>query len=242
MPDDIQDFEEEQAEPAITTGQPDLDAKLGGGIPYGSLTLLDGQSDSGKSVVSQQIIWGSLQSGLRATLYTTENTPKSFVRQMRSLNLDIMDYLLLGRLNIYPIAANKNRLTPEQVFARMVGSVKNNEHVDLVVIDSLTTFVTRTSWDATATFFEHAQELCADNRSMIIVSSTYAFDETTMARLRSMCDAHLQLRVEEVGDQLVKVLEVNKIRGASKNTGNIVTFDVEPNIGMKIIPISKAQA
>ncbi|MBM3956533.1 MAG: flagellar accessory protein FlaH, partial [Gemmatimonadetes bacterium] len=61
-------------------------------------------------------------------------------------------------------------------------------------------------------------------------------------RLRSMCDAHLQLRVEEVGDQLVKVLEVAKIRGASKNTGNIVTFDVEPNIGMKVIPISKAQA
>ena len=57
-----------------------------------------------------------------------------------------------------------------------------------------------------------------------------------------MCDAHLTLRTEEVGDQLVKILEVAKIRGASKNTGNIVTFDIEPDLGMKIIPISKASA
>ena len=52
----------------------------------------------------------------------------------------------------------------------------------------------------------------------------------------------VSLRVEEVGDQLVKVLEVAKIRGASKTTGNIITFDVEPNMGMRIIPISKAKA
>jgi len=242
VPEDVSDDLEEKGLPTITTGQPDLDAKLGGGLPIGSLTLLDGQSDSGKSVVSQQVIWGSLQSGLSATLFTTENTAKSFTRQMASLNLDIVDYLLLGRLRIYPVAANKNRLSPAQVFARTVGSVKSTERVDLVVIDSLTTFVTRTSWDATVTFFEHCQELCGDDLSMIVVASTYAFDQTTLARLRSMCDAHLQLRVEEVGDQLVKVLEVAKIRGASKSTGNIVTFDVEPNIGMKIIPISKAQA
>ena len=57
-----------------------------------------------------------------------------------------------------------------------------------------------------------------------------------------MCDAHLSLRVEEVGDVLVKILEVSKVRGASKTTGNIITFDVEPNMGMRIIPISKAKA
>ena len=67
-------------------------------------------------------------------------------------------------------------------------------------------------------------------------------DSATLGRLRSMCDAHLSLRVEKVGDQLVKILEVAKVRGASKTTGNIITFDVEPNMGMRVIPISKAKA
>ena len=92
---------------SVSTGQPDLDKKLGGGIPLGSLTLLEGQSDSGKSVVSQQLIWGSLQAGLTAVLFTTESTTKSFLRQMSSLNLDVMEFLLLGRLRIYPIAVGR---------------------------------------------------------------------------------------------------------------------------------------
>jgi flagellar protein FlaH len=66
--------------------------------------------------------------------------------------------------------------------------------------------------------------------------------EGTIVRLRSMCDAHLRLRIEEVGDKLVKVLEVAKVRGAAKATGNIVSFNVEPGMGMRIIPVSKAKA
>ena len=42
--------------------------------------------------------------------------------------------------------------------------------------------------------------------------------------------------------QLVKTLEVAKIRGAQQTTGNILTFDVEPEIGMKIMPVSRARA
>lgn len=227
---------------SVSTGQPDLDKKLGGGIPLGSLTLLEGQSDSGKSVVCQQLIWGSLQSGLTAILFTTESTTKSFLRQMSSLNLDIMDFLLLGRLRIYPIAVGRRKLTPEQVFNVIVKSVKEGQGVDLIVVDSLTTFVTRGSWEETAAYFENCQELVSENRTIINVASTYAFDDTTLARLRSMCDAHLTLRTEEVGDQLVKILEVAKIRGASKTTGNIITFDIEPDVGMKIIPFSRTSA
>ena len=227
---------------SISTGQPELDKKLGGGIPLGSLTLLEGQSDSGKSVVAQQLIWGSLHSGLTALLFTTESTTKSFLRQMASLNLDVMQFLLLGRLRIYPIAVGRRKLTPKQVFNVVVKSVKNGHGVDLVVVDSLTTFVTRGSWEETAAYFEHCQELCAENRTIINVASTYAFDDTTLARLRSMCDAHLTLRTEEVGDQLVKILEVAKVRGASKTTGNIITFDIEPDLGIKIIPFSRTSA
>jgi flagellar protein FlaH len=57
-----------------------------------------------------------------------------------------------------------------------------------------------------------------------------------------VCDAHFKLVIENVGDKLVKTLEVAKIRGAQQNTGNILTFDVEPGVGMKIMPISKAKA
>jgi flagellar protein FlaH len=63
-----------------------------------------------------------------------------------------------------------------------------------------------------------------------------------MVRLGSMCDAHLRLRIETMGSKIIKILEVCKVRGAEMTTGNIVSFDVEPGWGIKVIPYSKARA
>ena len=71
---------------------------------------------------------------------------------------------------------------------------------------------------------------------------SYAFDETMLIRIRSLCDAHLKLKMEEVGERLVKMLEVSKVRNAERTTGNIISFEVEPKMGMRIIPITKAKA
>ncbi|MBI4305427.1 MAG: flagellar accessory protein FlaH [Chloroflexi bacterium] len=227
---------------AISTGNAEIDNKMGGGIPLGSLTLIEGQSDSGKSVVSQQLIWGSLQDGATVTLYTSENTVKSFIRQMSSLSLDILDFLLLRRLQIMEVTTQRTGLSPKEVFDTLLVAMRGDRTSDLIVVDSLTTFVTHTGSEETLGYFEACRDLCGDGRTIVNVANSYAFDNATLARLRSMCDAHLSLRVEEIGEQLVKILEVSKIRGASKSTGNIITFDVEPNMGMRIIPITKAKA
>ncbi|MCH7906666.1 MAG: AAA family ATPase [Chloroflexi bacterium] len=227
----------------ISTGSSEIDKKLGGGIPAGSLTLLEGQSDSGKSVVAQQMIWGSLHDGASVVLYTTENTVKSFIRQMASLALDVLDFVLLGRLRIVEVSSGRSGLSAAEVLELLVISMRKDTGADMMVVDSLTTFVSHGVSDEAVAYFEDCREICSDyGKTIINISNSYAFDNSTLARLRSMCDAHLSLRVEEVGDKLVKILEVSKIRGASKTTGNIITFDVEPNLGMRIIPISKASA
>ena len=37
-------------------------------------------------------------------------------------------------------------------------------------------------------------------------------------------------------------MEIAKIKGAELSTGSIISFAIEPGIGMRIIPISKARA
>ena len=223
----------------ISTGNTEIDKKLGGGIPLGSMTLIEGESDSGKSVLSQQMIWGSLHDGFDVVLYTTENTVKSFVRQMASLSLDISDFLLLRKLRVYPIMASKEKLSAEQVFTVLLAGIEAYERQTLAVVDSLTTFITHTSIDETMTYFETCKDFCDRGIAVLNVVNSYAFDQADLARVRSMCDAHLTLRTEQVGELIVKVLEVAKVRGAEMSTGNIVSFDVEPMLGMRIIPISK---
>ena len=91
-------------------------------------------------------------------------------------------------------------------------------------------------------FFAGCKKLCDNGRTVFVVVHSYAVDDRMLIRVRSLCDAHLVLKMEQVGDRLVKILEVAKVRNADQSTGNIISFDVEPGMGMKIIPISKAKA
>ena len=64
----------------LTSGNMEIDKKMGGGIPAGSLTLIEGANDTGKSVLTQQLMWGGLQQGFIFATYTTENTIKSLLK------------------------------------------------------------------------------------------------------------------------------------------------------------------
>jgi flagellar protein FlaH len=200
----VADEEKEKQLDLICTGKREIDKQLGGGIPVGSLTLIEGESDAGKSVLAQQMMWGAISAQHRVLLFTAENTVRSMNSQMESLGLSI-DF-------------------------------------DLIVIDSLTPVIAHTSTDEVLSYFEQCKRLCDTGKTIINIAHTYAFEEQILIRLRSACDAHFRLRIEEVGDKLVKVLEVSKVRGAVKNTGNVLSFDVDPGIGMRIMPIGRAKA
>ena len=234
--------DEEPKKDIISTGHPEIDKKLGGGLPISSLTLIEGQSDAGKSVLCQQMIWGSLNDRFRVLLFTSENTVKSLVSQMDSLGLDILDYLLLGWFKIYTIKPSQLNVPAHDTFSIILDTIKKHEAYQVILVDSLTPIVSQARGEDALLYFEHCKSLCDRERTIINVTHSYAFDQDFLIRIRAACDAHFHLLIEKVGDKLVKTLEVAKIRGARQNTGNILTFDVEPGLGMKIMPVSRAKA
>lgn len=232
--------EEQQQTEVICTGMREIDKQLGGGIPLGSLTLVEGESDAGKSVLAQQMMYGALRAHHRVLLFTAENTVKSMNSQMESLGLRIIDALLLGWMKIFTIEASKMKQL--NTFDTIISGITEYPDYNLVVVDSLTPVLAHTTQDEILTYFEQCKKLCDQRKTIINIAHTYAFEEQALIRIRSACDAHFRLRIEEVGDKLVKVLEVSKVRGAVKSTGNVLSFDVDPGIGMRIMPIGRAKA
>lgn len=226
----------------ISTGHPEIDKKMGGGIPIGSLILIEGQSDAGKSVLCQQMIWGSLTGGFKVILFTTENTVKSLLSQMESLGLGILDYLLLGRFKVFYMKPSQVKTNPAAAFDTILEAAEKYSPYQLVIVDSLTPMVSGAEDMKILSYFERCKTICDQHRTFMNVTHNYALDNDTMIRVRSACDAHLKLTIEKIGDRLVKSLEVAKIRGASQSTGNVVAFEVEPEVGMKIMPMSRAKA
>lgn len=227
----------------VSTGSVEIDKKLGGGIPLGSLILIEGASDSGKSVLSQQLTWGTVRDHYRVSFMTTENTVRSLLRQMLSLNLDVTDYLLLGRLKVFPLRAMQAKGTEaENAFAPLLVALRRQVTQDLIIIDSITSFIAHSSMAEIVGFFEESMGYCSKGMTIALIAHSYAFTESTLVRISSMCDAHLRLKTENVGDRLMKTLEVAKVRGAQQNTGNVISFDIDPGLGMRIIPFTKARA
>lgn len=225
----------------ISTGNSEIDKKMGGGIPCGSLTLIEGSSDSGKSVLSQQMIFGSTSNGFQTTVFTTENTIKSLIKQMASLSFDIVDYFLLGKIRIQPLQVAKGSEKADEALNKLKVHLLTEKHRDLILVDSLTPFVSHSGIEKALDFFEECKTLCNTGTTIICTLHSYAFESGFIIRLSSLCDAHLRLKTDTVGAQIVKTLEVSKIKGAERNTGNIISFEVEPGCGMKIIPFSKAK-
>lgn len=233
--------------PFISSGNAELDAKMGGGLPVGALTLIEGASGSGKSVVSQQMLWGALQNGYKAVLFTSENTVKSLIHQMQSIDLDVLDFLLLRRLRIFPMQLSRlgklalpTLLDVLQQYTWVYENGKSN--VDLIIVDSLSSALQHDTDEADLlSFIEANKIICSRRVTMINILHPQNVPDQTMNMIRSMSDAHLRLRSEQDGQRMVKTIEVAKVRGASGATGSIVGFDVEPGWGLRVIPISKAR-
>ena len=227
----------------ILTGIREVDEKLGGGIPIGSLGLVEGHSDAGKSVLCQHLAYGALSSAVTSVAYyTTENTVKSLISQMDSLSLFTMDHFLIDYLRIFPLTLRSEIANTDKPFRYLKRHFAGlPRQFGLIVVDSITLIVAHSNPVSIIDFFSACKDLCDMGRSIILVAHAYAFDEEVLSRTRSLCDAHLRIRLEQMGDKLVKIMEVLKVRGAESKTGDSVGFEVEPRKGMHIIPLSKAR-
>ncbi len=227
----------------LSTGNSEIDKKIADGIPLGSLTLIEGENDTGKSVLTQQIIWGAMKQGFRVDLYSTELTAKSFLSQMESMSLDVSDYFAWGYIRLFHLHMAGFKWTKEEMdgtLQRIVNHIRQSK-ADVVIIDSLTMFTEYTEQSSVLSFLTNCKNLVDHGKTILITLHTYAFEEDTLIRIRSICDAHLSMKKALIGDKYVMVLEVVKVRGARKTTGNLVSFEVHPGYGMKIIPISMAK-
>ena len=238
---DAGDYEKKKK--PLSTGSSEMDKKMADGLPVCSLNLIEGANDTGKSVLAQQIIWGGLNQGHTFAVFTTENTTKSFLGQMESLSLDVSDFFIWGYLKIYPIHVEGVELNAElsrSFLQRLISHMKACRE-DVLVIDSFTVFTISSSQDDVFRFFAECKSMCDEGKTILITLHQYAFDEDTLIRIRSIADGHIKLRLEQIGERYVSIMEVAKVRGASRATGNIVSFEVHPGSGLKIIPFSSAQ-
>lgn len=230
---------------AVPTGNEELDARLGGGIPIPSLTMVEGDHGSGKSVFAQQVTYGALGAGFRVFYVTTEATVREFIMQSRRLNLDISKPFIRGQLKVFPIHLEGARWTKETV-SRMLPilgrfAMATSKEWDLFVVDSFSVLAVFARVEDVMDVLTRMKQIVTGGKVVILTIHPGSLGEDIMIRARAVCDCYIRLRVTEFGGKLVKVMEVVKMRGASGPVDSVVVFDVDPAFGIKVLPISFAR-
>jgi circadian clock protein KaiC len=115
------------------SGLPELDAILGGGLHYGTSTLMMGPAGTGKSTLVTQYALSLARSGKRVVCYLFEETRENFLERARGLGMDLTEELDLGRLGVEQI--DPAEMSPGEFAQGVRDEVERG--VAAVVIDSL---------------------------------------------------------------------------------------------------------
>ncbi|HEY1605447.1 MAG TPA: ATPase domain-containing protein [Allosphingosinicella sp.] len=126
--------DEGQADQVAKSGVAELDALVGGGLDYGTTTLLIGPSGSGKSTVALQYSHAGLKRGERVLVISFDETSRVFFRRAAGLGIDLADSVRDGSFIFRQV--DPAELSPGE----LTGVIRHHvEELDvcIVVIDSL---------------------------------------------------------------------------------------------------------
>jgi circadian clock protein KaiC len=118
----------------LTSGIPELDKLLGGGIDSGSSTLLLGPAGAGKSILVQQFVAATIARGEKAAIFSFDEELGILHMRSKALGIDLEAMQASGKLFIEQMDAAE--VSPGE-FAHRVRTYVEREKLRTVVIDSL---------------------------------------------------------------------------------------------------------
>lgn len=205
---------------SLASGIPELDALLGGGLDYGTSTLVLGPAGVGKSTVAAQYVTAAMGQGQRAVVYTFDETPNIFAVRGESLGMDIRARLAAGDLRIKQLDPAEQ--SPGE-FAAMVRDAVEAFGAGVVVIDSLNGYLSAMPEEHSLQAHLHQLLAYLNNKGVVtilIVSQTGILGNiSSPIELSYLADTVLLLRYFEAAGAVRKAVSVLKRRtGPHENT------------------------
>ena len=236
----------------IALGIRQFDQALRGGIQLGSMTLIEGSPASGKSVICENLASAALADGLLVAFYTSMVESKRLVSHMASLGLSLPRSVSDNRFDIFPFDPTyDDQQSASEIFERLRNSFSrmNEAGVRVIIIDNISTVVSKASRGEIIHFFESCKDMSRRGLTFLVALRTSSIDGDLMGQLHSLFDTHLTLSLKIEGDgpraDVVNLMEVGKSENVTTNRKTSVYFRVNPdqivdtNSSLFVVPIYK---
>ncbi len=198
----------------VSTGVPRLDTMLGGkGYYRGTSVLVSGGAGTGKSSLAAHFVRAACQRGERALYMASEQSTDEVVRNMRSIGVDLEQWIKRGLLRFYAARPGTFGLEKHLVTIHDVTTAFNPK---VVVIDPITNFASTGTYSEVKSMVTRLIDLFKSHQITAMFTSLTSGDsspEMSEVGVSSQMDAWLLLRNLECNGERNRGLYVLKARG-----------------------------
>jgi circadian clock protein KaiC len=198
----------------IPSGIPRLDAMLGGAGYYrGSSILISGTAGTGKSSLAAHFAAAACRRGEHALYFAFEESPSQIIRNMRSIGIDLQQWVKKGLLQFQ---ANRPTFAGLEMHLTMMHKAINTFKPQVVIVDPLNSFVIGGNETEVKAMLMRLVDFLKMNRITglftNLTSGGSALEQTDIA-ISSLIDTWLLLRDIEIGGERNRGLYILKSRG-----------------------------
>lgn len=197
----------------ISSGVPELDELLNGGLERGTTTIITGPSGVGKTTLGLQFMKDAAGRGERSVVFTFEEEAEIMLRRAESINIPARTMVERGTLHV--VKVEPLRWSPDE-FAQLVRHQVEAENVRVVMIDSVAGYQLAVRGENLIGHL-HALSKYLQNQGVVVlliaeVSDVVGDFKVTDVGISYLADNVIFLRYLEINGQLRKAIGVLKKR------------------------------
>lgn len=199
----------------LSSGMPQLDSLLGGGLESGSSTLVVGAAGTGKSTIACKFAAAAAARGEKTALFLFDESPHILLNRMDGLGIGVRHFVDEGRILLRQV--DPAELSPGE-FAHRIRTAAESDHVSLVIIDSLNGYLNAMPEERFLTIQMHELLTYLGQRGIatIMVAVQHGLIGTAMAGpvdASYLADSIVMMRYFESAGEVRQAVSVVKKRG-----------------------------
>jgi len=229
-----------------------LNEELGGGVPSGSIALMEGDYGAGKSALSQRFTYGFCQNGNRVTYLSTELTISGFLDQMNSLSYDVVDHILDEELLFLHanldsggnFSGGGEKSERKQLLTRLM-EAETMWDSDVIIIDTFDAILRNDPQfealirqneerQAALEIISFFRDVISQGKVIVLTVDPSTLDEEAIGPFRAIADVFILLQMIEVGNDVRRQISVKRFAGMGEQVGDVIGYSVRSGTGIVI--------
>lgn len=224
--------------------QDQLNRAFGGGLPTGSLVVIEGRNGAGKSTLAGRFAYGLSEQSHTVTYLSTERGFSRFISQMNSLSYPVTKPILRRRLLYLFGELHSTDDDPPELLSRLTAA-ERLWNSDIVIIDTFSDILLYDPTVASLTaegsqsraiqrIISFFRKIISTGTSVVLLISPSVLPDGTVEPLRAVSDVLLDISVDNTTSQVRRSINVRRFAGMGQQVSDKIGFSIRPGTGIVI--------